>query len=234
MAKQMPREDLFTPIHKGIRAMIYELGTKLQKTDFTDVSATKAIITQLKYNLQSANSTCIVCMLHEHGEHEDQRIFPQISQYDSKVVDAMIQEHVEITKQIVEISRISDELLRLTDNDQRIEMGNRLNRMVNNLLAFYLTHLNNEEATLLPLTWEYLTDDQIRAIRTKVQMATPPERYSEWMRWIVSSLNVNELIGIFSGMKQAVPPPVLGKMMQLAEDNLDRDTWNKVKARANL
>lgn len=234
MAKQMPREDLFTPIHKGIRAMIYELGTKLQKTDFTDVSATKAIITQLKYNLQSANSTCIVCMLHEHGEHEDQRIFPQISQYDSKVVDAMIQEHVEITKQIVEISRISDELLRLTDNDQRIEMGNRLNRMVNNLLAFYLTHLNNEEATLLPLTWEYLTDDQIRAIRTKVQMATPPERYSEWMRWIVSSLNVNELIGIFSGMKQAVPPPVLEKMMQLAEENLDRDTWNKVKARANL
>jgi len=234
MAKQMPREDLFTPIHKGIRAMIYELGTKLQKTDFTDVSATKAIITQLKYNLQSANSTCIVCMLHEHGEHEDQRIFPQISQYDSKVVDAMIQEHVEITKQIVEISRISDELLRLTDNDQRIEMGNRLNRMVNNLLAFYLTHLNNEEATLLPLTWEYLTDDQIRAIRTKVQMATPPERYSEWMRWIVSSLNVNELIGIFSGMKQAVPPPVLGKMMQLAEDNLDRDTWNKVNSRANL
>lgn len=146
----------------------------------------------------------------------------------------MIQEHVEITKQIVEISRISDELLRLTDNDQRIEMGNRLNRMVNNLLAFYLTHLNNEEATLLPLTWEYLTDDQIRAIRTKVQMATPPERYSEWMRWIVSSLNVNELIGIFSGMKQAVPPPVLEKMMQLAEENLDRDTWNKVKARANL
>jgi hypothetical protein len=97
MARQPAREDLFTPIHKGIRSMIYDLGTKLQKTDFTDVAATNAILTQLKHNLQSANSTCIVCMLHEHGGHEDQSIFPQLAPFDSKAVDAMIQEHVDHT-----------------------------------------------------------------------------------------------------------------------------------------
>jgi len=234
MTKQMPREDLFTPIHKGIRSMIYELGTKLQKTDFTDVSATEAIVAQLKRNLRSANATCIVCMLHDHGEHEDQKIFPEIAAYDSKAIDAMIQEHVQISRQIVEISRIADELLQLKDSDQRTEMGARLNRAVNNLLAFYLTHLNNEEATVLPLTWKYLTDDQIRAIRTKIQMATPPEQFAEWMKWMLPSLNVNELAGMFSGIKKAAPPQVLEKMIRLAEENLDRDTWNKVKARANL
>jgi hypothetical protein len=72
MDKQIPREDLFTPIHKGVRSMIYELGTKLQKTDFTDLSASEAIVTQLKHDLQSANSTCIACMLHEHAGHEEQ------------------------------------------------------------------------------------------------------------------------------------------------------------------
>jgi hemerythrin-like domain-containing protein len=234
MANQMPREDLFTPIHKGIRSMIYELGTKLQRTDFTNVSATEAIISQLKYNLKSANSTCIVCMLHQHGEHEEQSVFPQIESYDSKLVDTLIQEHVEITRQIVEISRISDEILQLKDNALRIEMGTRLNRMANSLLAFYLTHLNNEEATILPLTWKYLTDDQIRAIRTKIQMSIPPEKYAEWMRWTISSLNINELVGIFSGMKMAAPPQILEKMMHLAEENLDHDTWNSVKVRVNL
>jgi hypothetical protein len=29
MARQTPLEDIFTPIHKGIRCMIYDLGTKL-------------------------------------------------------------------------------------------------------------------------------------------------------------------------------------------------------------
>ena len=85
-------------------------------------------------------------------------------------------------------------------------------------------HLNNEEATLLPLTWKYLTDDQIRAIRAKIQMATPPERYGEWLKWMISSLNVNELIGLFSGMKMAAPPQVLEKMKLLAEKNLERET----------
>jgi hypothetical protein len=234
MARQTPREDIFTPIHKGIRSMIYELGTKLQKTDFTDVAATNAILTQLKHNLQSANSTCIVCMLHEHGGHEDQSIFPQLAPFDSKAVDMMIQEHVEITQQMVEISKVADELSQLNDKSQRIEMNNKLNSMVNNLLASYLVHLNNEEATLLPLTWKYLTDDQIRAIRAKIQMATPPARYGEWMKWMVSSLNVNELIGLFSGMKMAAPPQVLENMKLLAEKNLDQETWNKIKERANL
>jgi len=233
-AKQIPREDLLTLVHKGIRSKIYELGTRLQKTDFADLSATEAIVTQLKHDLQSANSTCFVCMLHEHAGHEEQSIFPQIAPNDSKVVDTMIQAHVEITRQMVEISRFADELLHQKDNDQRIEMGAKLSTMATSLFAYYLAHLNNEEASILPLTWKYLTDDQIRAIRARIQMATPPERYAEGMRWILSSLNVNELVGMFSGMKMAAPPPVLEKMLHLAEQNIDNDTWRTVKARVNL
>jgi hypothetical protein len=214
--------------------MIYDLGAKMQKTDFTDVSATNSIIMQLKHDFQSASSACIVCMLHEHGGHEDQSIFPQLAPFDSKAVEAMIQEHVELTRQMVEISRAADELSQLEENNQRIEAGSRLNTMVNNLLASYLVHLNNEEATLVLLTWKYLTDDQIRAIRTKIQMATPPERYGEWMKWMVASLNVNELAKLFSGMKMAAPPQVLEKMKQLAEKNIDRETGNKIKERTSL
>ena len=32
----MPRFDLFTPIHKALRAMIYETGGALQTADFAD------------------------------------------------------------------------------------------------------------------------------------------------------------------------------------------------------
>jgi hemerythrin superfamily protein len=234
MAKQPPREDLFTPIHKGIRSMIYDLGTKLQKVDYADPSATGVIVSQLKQNLQSANMTCIICMLHEHASNEEQSIFPQIAPHDSKLVEALIQAHVEITKQVSEISKAADELLQLKNDEQRIEMGAKLNVMVNNLFAFYLAHLNNEEATILPLTWKYLTDEQMRELRARIEMATPPERYAQWMSWILRSLNVNELTGMFSGMKMGAPPPVLEKMKHIAEESVDHDTWNKVKSRVNL
>jgi hypothetical protein len=233
MANQMTREDLFTHIHKDIRSMIYELGAKLQKTDFANPSASEEIIGMLKHNLKSANSTCIICMLHDHGEPE-MSVFPQLASYESKSIDIMIQEHAEVTRRIVEISRISDALLQLRDNDQRIQLGARLNKTVNDMLAFYLAHLNNEEEIILPLTWKYLTDDQMRAIRTKIQLATPPEKYAEWMRWIISSLNVNELIRMFSGIKAAAPPQVLERMKHMAEEILDHDTWNAVKTRVNI
>jgi hypothetical protein len=54
------------------------------------------------------------------------------------------------------------------------------------------------------------------------------------MKWMVSSLNVNELIGLFSGMKMAAPPQVLENMKLFAEKNLDQETWNKIKERINL
>ena len=115
-----------------------------------------------------------------------------------------------------------------------MEMGAKLNAMVNSLFAYYQAHLSNEEATILPLTWKYLTDDQIWAIRAQIEMATPPELYAQWMHWILSSLNVNELVDMFSGMKMAAPPQVLEKMMHFVEQNVDHDTWKSVKARVNL
>jgi hypothetical protein len=32
------RENLFRPIHKGIRSMLYDLGSQLQTTNFADVN----------------------------------------------------------------------------------------------------------------------------------------------------------------------------------------------------
>lgn len=231
---QAPREDLFTPIHKSIRSMIYRLGSQLQKTDFTDQSATESMVAQLKQNLQYANSNCIICLLHDHSGHEDESIFPQIAQFESKAVEEVIQEHVAVTKRIIEISTVADELVQLKDNGERIDAGNRLNRLVNSLFAYYLAHLNKEEETILPLTWKYLTDEQLRAIRTKIQMTTPPEKFAQWLRWMLPSLNVSELTGMFLGLKKGVPPPVLEKMMGLAEQDLDPETWKKLKERANL
>jgi predicted acylesterase/phospholipase RssA len=48
----MSRVDILTPIHKGIRSMIYKLGTEIQTADFTDEDATKALVARLQHNLE--------------------------------------------------------------------------------------------------------------------------------------------------------------------------------------
>jgi hypothetical protein len=44
----MRRSDLYTTVHKAIRGLLYELGSKMQRNDFTDDTATRELPAQLK------------------------------------------------------------------------------------------------------------------------------------------------------------------------------------------
>ncbi len=119
------------------------------------------------------------------------------------------------------------------NREKRIKICARLNRSANDLFAFYLTHLNGEEATILPAMWKHFTDDQLTAMRSNVETNMSMERYPEWMSWMFPSLNINELTGMFMGLKKA-PAPVRENMSRIAEKALGPDRWIAVKARAGL
>jgi hypothetical protein len=86
-------------------------------------------------------------------------------------------------------------------------MGEKLNRTANDLFAFYLTHLNGEELTLVPAMWKHFTDEQLVAMPTNIEKSMTRERYAEFMRWVFPSLNINELTDTFMGLKKGAPQP---------------------------
>lgn len=214
--------------------MIYELGRELQTADFTDERATERMIGKLKKDLSSASSTCLVCLLHEHHANEDDYVFPDVRTYEPELIDTLLAEHREVVRKIAGVWKIADALKPLRDREERIEGGDKLNRAANDLFAYYLAHLNGEEATLVPAMWKHYTDDQLVAMRANVEKHIPPELFTEWMKWVLPSLNINELTGIFIGLKEGAPAPVLEHMSQLAEKSLDEDRWAAVKAKAGL
>jgi len=214
--------------------MIYELGSELQTLDFTDERATEAMITKLRQDLSAASSTCIVCLLHEHHVNEDDYIFPEVRTYEPKLIDTLLAEHREVVRKIAEVWKVANELKVLRGREERIEMGDKLNRTANDLFAFYLTHLNGEEATLIPALWKHYTEEQIVGMRTNVERHIQPEVFVQWMKWVLPSLNINELTDMFIGLKMGAPAPVLEHMSQLAEKSLDQERWTAVKAKAGL
>jgi len=230
----MARVDILTPIHKGIRSMIYKLGTEIQTADFTDEDATKALVARLQRNLSVATSRCILCLLHEHGENEDDHLFPKVRAFEPGMVEMLIQEHREIGHKLVGVSEICVELIATKDPQLRIEIGMKLNRSANELFAYYMTHMNKEEVTVLPATWQHLTDEQLLAIRAIAEANLPPERLAEWMRWVLPSLNVSELVEMFTGIKKGAPPQVLENMAHIADAAVDEERWKAVKTRVGL
>ena len=81
------RTDLFTQIHKGIRAMMYTLAMRVQSTDFTDAAAREDLLARLEHDLE---------MMEEHAAFEDEIIFPAIARHEPGVLQVLDAEHVEI------------------------------------------------------------------------------------------------------------------------------------------
>jgi hypothetical protein len=214
--------------------MIYKLGTELQTVDFTDEGSTKAIVAKLEHNLSLATSTCILCLLHEHAGNEDNDVFPKVRDFEPAMVEMLIHEHQEVVRKLVGLSKICTELIATKDPYQRIDTGLKLIRSANELFAYYMAHLAKEEVTILPATWRHFTDEQLLTIRTTIERNTPPDRYAQWMRWILSSLNVNELVEMFAGMKKGAPPQVLENIVHIGDTVVDEERWKSVKTRVGL
>jgi len=225
------RENLFRPIHKGIRAMIFELGRRVQVADFTDAVESNAVAKQLQHDLNSAVSNCILCLLHAHSKHEEEGIFGPLRRFDEEVVEAMMVEHAEVVRRILGVTKTCDELLRESSTDRRIEIGDRLTLETNDLFAFYLAHMNNEEATMVPVLWEHFSDEELRAMRRRFHAGVSTRRLEEWMRWTLPALNPHELLLWFQALKLDGPPALFEEMSRLAGETVDPKRWEAVRAR---
>ncbi len=210
--------------------MIYELGLRLGTADFTSVAESNEIALQLKYDLMRSTTNCILCLLYAHSKHEERDFFAAVIPFDRDVVELMLADHRDIAKRIIDLAKSCDDLVSLTDPNRRIEAGDRLNLDASDLFAMYLAHLNNEEATMVPIMWEHFSDQQLRELRARFynQIALP--RFEEWMRWTIPALNTQELGVLLKGMRTDPPPNRFQDAMRIAETTLAPDRWASVKS----
>jgi hemerythrin-like domain-containing protein len=220
-----PRVDLFTTVHKALRALIYHLSNMLQTADFADERAAKASLAALHHFLE---------LLHEHAMYEDKTIFAATHQFEPKMIDELEAEHKQIDVRLETINKTIAQIEGATTPQERIGGGAALNRAVNDFIAFYLAHLVKEEVTVLPASQKYFNDEQLTAMRTEVQRSTQPARFAEWMRWMFPAMNINELVGMFKGLKMHAPPPFFDAMCQMANVSLGELGWRTLQQRAEL
>lgn len=228
-------EDLFTPIHKGIRSMIYDLGGRLQTNDFTEVGASKPLLADLEHEFSTAiSSGCILCLLHGHASDEETQVFPSVSQHEAALVRGFIEDHHALTRRLESITKMARDLPAKATPGERAQFGAALNREANDFFAAYLDHMNREEHTLVPLMRERFTDEQMRAMRGAIMGALPRDRLASILRWMLPSLNVAELTAMLGATKATQPAPVIQFISGIAAQYVDPHRWQTVKERVGI
>ena len=217
---QLRKTDLFTFIHKSIRSMIYNAASKLQTADFTDEKDVKILLVSLRNDLD---------LLHEHAVNEDNIIFPEIANEEPQMIELLNEEHKKLESKLNGILVLIEKIEHSNLVEERVRLGNSLNSLFNDFIADYLAHMNHEEATVLEASFKYLTDEELIAIRTRIQSNVPPDRYKVWMNWMLRSLNNSELIGLLGSMKTGAPSNVFQNILDITKSVIDSERWLKMK-----
>ena len=198
--------DFLTPIHKALRSMIYDVGGRLQTTDYSDRAQSQLLLNELIFEFSSAlSASCILCLLHSHATAEDLYLFPAVEKSDSNLIGDLLREHHEFATELRKISTKCDELKGVESSAQRIAEGKKLTLAVNDFFARYLTHLVREEKELIPLLNRYLTDDQLISIRDAMSGHLSADRFAGFMKWMLASLNPTELAKMSIEVKTDAP-----------------------------
>lgn len=220
----MPRFDLFTAIHKALRAMIYQTGGALQTADFAEERGAREAVAALRPALGQ---------MRHHHDLEEEHVFPMVRPFEQEMIDDLQAQHEQVERLLGIVAIAADEASS-ADAAARVGAGNDLNRRYNELTALFLEHLAHEEAILLPATWKHFDDAQLVAVQGAIIAAQQPEDLMQSLQWMFKGLNRLELVGLLSGAKATMPPPALDAIRRMGAQNMEPAAWAVVRKQAGL
>lgn len=205
------RYNTFYLVHKALRAMLYETGIQLQRTDFNNDDEATSLI---------ANITLVVDTFDKHAHNEDHFVFPAVEQYEPSVVDAFEQEHVkdhELSNKLRTLVKIYDSL---QTNEEKIQLGSAMRKAFVDFLSFNLVHMAKEEDIINNLLWRYYSDEQIQAIEKKIIANQTPESTAVVWRWMLRGLSNEEITRWLAVVEKNAPTVVFNNLFAMAEKEL--------------
>lgn len=216
----MQRYNIFFPVHKGLRALLFDTCRNLQQANFTDAGQAGEITEQVR---------TVIELFESHAQKEDGHVFSAIAAYEPSVVDAFEQEHVEDHALGQSLQNWLTAYGYAVAPSAKQTIGEELTKAFVQFTVFNLRHMAKEEDVINPLLWRYYTDAELHGITEAIIKSIPPQQMAFFSRWMVRGLNNTEILSWLSGVKASAPQPVFEGLLSIAEAELNPHRWRFVQ-----
>ena len=213
------RYNIFYKIHKALRAMLYETGAELQRTDFDNDIQVNAILEKI---------SSLLDLFEGHAHIEDTLVFPAVEQYEPSVVDAFEKEHLkdhELSQRLRSLIVIFNSL---ETNQEKLQMGSAIRKAFLEFLVFNLEHMAKEEDIVNNLLWRYYSDEQIREIEQRVIVSQTPENAAIAAKWMLRGLSNGEIVVWLRAAEKNAPESVFNDLFATAQRELPGRRFRQV------
>jgi hypothetical protein len=204
------RHDLYTPVHKGLRACMAEVLTTIGRVDAFDAAEVADGIAQTRVLLE-------MCRAHLFVENQFIHAAMEARRRGAACVTA--NQHVE-QEEIFE--RIDSLILSVERTAGRVREEHLLNlyRALALFVADNFTHMHIEEVDNNETLWSLFTDDELHQLHGQIMQSIEPAKKAVMLRWMLPYVASSERTAILAALRQAMPQQPFEQLLSAIRPHL--------------
>jgi hypothetical protein len=212
------REDLYTGIHKAMRALLCDTLVALGRMDCADEVQAGETLGQVRLAIELGR---------HHLHHENQHVHPVMESRVRGSTSAAARAHTEH----------EESFQRLEALVLRVERGRGAAREAAALelyrafalhVADDLAHMHGEETQGNALLWAHCSDEELKAAHRAILASVGPRLMGEYLRWLAPAMTPSERAALLSEMRQSVPSEEYSGVLQLVRSLIGEREWSKL------
>ena len=212
------RMDMYTAIHKALRAMMCDTLVALGRLDPLDEPEVVHTTGQVFELLE-------ICRA--HLQHENDFVHGPMQQQAPGSAEAAAQEHVEHEHHIARLSHLAGAVVK-APVALRAPLALALYRALALFVADNLRHMAHEETHHSATLWAHFSDAQLHEMHGRILAAIGPQEMATTMRWMIPACNPQERAETLLGMRAGAPAPVFGAILDGLRPHIDDAGWAKL------
>jgi hemerythrin-like domain-containing protein len=221
-----PGPQLYSLIHKGIRARLYAFSTRAGKVNYANTAQVGEF---------SADFAALCANIRLHHTAEEEFIHPLVSDRIPGGAVRLEEEHRLVDEQLKQMSSHLAGLAEKTAAFERYkDLGLEFYLSYNRFVAFFLQHIDDEEEHIQRSLFDLCTAQELGSTFGRILASQKPEHTAENLKTVFAAANLDDLTSLFMGAKSLVPPEAYANALRMAQEILEPSQWAELKGRLGL
>lgn len=214
------RVDIYAGIHKAVRALLCDTVMRVARLDLGDEAEVSDTLGQV---------IDLLDFCEHHIANEERFVHPAMEARQPGSAAGTGAEHAHHAADLAAM-RAECATMKGQAGVERDAAWRRLQHRLAGFAGDSLLHMESEETANNAVLQACYTDAELIALHQQILASLPPEEMAADLRWILKGSSPAERFQIMAGLRADAPPPVFDAMLELARQNLDAGSWNKLVA----
>jgi hypothetical protein len=217
-AAQAPRFDMYTGIHKALRALMADTLLAVGRMDVDD---------ELELAQVSQRAIELLEFCGSHLRHENEFVHPAIEARAPGASGAIAHDHGHHEEHIARLI-VAAGALRGMAPASRPAAALDLYRQLALFVADNFQHMNVEETAHNAVLWARYTDAELVEVHGALLASIPPQEMMFTARWLIPFMNPAERTAVVGDMRAHAPAPAFAALIDVVRPHLSDREWVKL------